>query len=221
MLFSVAGSGQTPINSVPYTIHKPGNYFLHKDLTFGVASGTAITINSSNVTLDFNGHLLVSTVTPPTNPGFGVAVGTDKKAIENVTIKNGTVSRFLVGIDLGGSFASSTGHVVEEMRLTNHFSTGILSADLASGCLVNNNYISNCDKGISDTGKYNQFIRNRTLNCPTAGITCSGFGYLESNFVSNSPNGFNCGELAKLRFNTTLNCTTPFVGGTQITDDNN
>src|SRR5260221_7451535 len=65
----------------------PGNYFLHKDLTFGVASGTAITINSSNVSLDFNGHVLVSTVAPPTNPGLGVAVGTDKKAIENVTVK--------------------------------------------------------------------------------------------------------------------------------------
>ena len=165
--------------------------------------------------------MLVSTVTPPTNPGLGVAVGTDKKPIENVTIKNGTVSRFLVGIDLGGRFASSTGHVVEEMRLTNHFSTGIELADLASGCLVSNNYISNCDKGIGNSGKFSQFIRNRILDCPTAGITCSNFGYLESNFVSNSTNGFNCGALAKLRLNTTLNCTTPFIGGTQITDDNN
>ena len=68
MLLSVPGSGQTPINSVPYTIHKPGNYFLHKNLTFGVASGTAITINSSNVTLDFNGHVLVSTVAPQRTP---------------------------------------------------------------------------------------------------------------------------------------------------------
>jgi hypothetical protein len=32
MLLSVPGSGQIPVNSVPYTIHKPGTYFLHKDL---------------------------------------------------------------------------------------------------------------------------------------------------------------------------------------------
>lgn len=221
MLLLVPGSGQIPVNSVPYTIHKPGNYFLHKDLTYGIAAGTAIVINSSNVTLDFNGHELICTVTPPTNPGSGVAVGTDQKPIENVTIKNGTVSRFLVGIDLGGGFASSKGHVVQGMRLTNHFSSGITSADLVSGCLIKNNYVSGCDKGIQDTGKYNQFLRNRTLDCPTAGITCSSFGYLENNFVSNSTNGFNCSELAKLRFNTTLNCATPFVGGTQIADDNN
>ena len=58
MLLSVASYGQTPINSVPYTISQSGTYVLNKDLFYTPLSGVAITINSGNVNLDFAGHSL-------------------------------------------------------------------------------------------------------------------------------------------------------------------
>ena len=98
MLLSVTSYGQTAINSVPYTITQPGQYFLNKDLsTF--ASGTAIAINSSNVILDFNGHKLINTLGTIVK-AFGVALATNSKPLENVTIKNGTISGFQLGIFL-------------------------------------------------------------------------------------------------------------------------
>ena len=38
MLLSVAGYGQTPITSVPYTISAPGKYILANNLTYFAAS---------------------------------------------------------------------------------------------------------------------------------------------------------------------------------------
>ena len=59
VLFSVASYGQTPINSVPYVISAPGTYVVMQDLSYGLPTGNAITISSSNVTLDFDSHTLV------------------------------------------------------------------------------------------------------------------------------------------------------------------
>jgi parallel beta-helix repeat protein len=222
MLLSVASYGQA-INSVPYTISQPGNYFLIKNLTYSASSGVAIAINSSNVTLDFNDHVLTGpSISPnPTDQPKGVALAYNV-SIENVTIRNGTILGFADGIDLAGaSGQTSTGHVVEGMHTPKNTHIGIF-INYATGCLISNNYVNNVgDYGIAVAGPSDQLIHNRVSNCDV-GIN-GGFGnYLEDNFVSNCRIGFNCTDSSpKLRFNTTINCTTPFIGGTQLTDENN
>lgn len=222
MLLSVTSYGQTAINSVPYTITQPGQYFLNKDLsTF--ASGTAIAINSSNVILDFNGHKLINTLGTIVK-AFGVALATNSKPLENVTIKNGTISGFQLGIFLlSGSNPeiASIGHVVDGMHITFFSFAGIDTAQ-ASSCLITNNFLDGSPSsgvGIELHGGFNQVSHNRVVNC-SAGILSDGQNYLESNFVAQCTTGFDCGN-DKLRFNTTLGCTTAFANGTLVTDDNN
>jgi hypothetical protein len=62
--FAAASFGQTIINSMPYTITAPGNYVLGSNLIYSSASNAAITIISSNVTLDLGGHFLYYPGTP-------------------------------------------------------------------------------------------------------------------------------------------------------------
>jgi hypothetical protein len=226
MLLSVTSYGQIAINSVPYTINQPGQYFLGKDLsTF--ASGTAIAINTSDVILDFNGHTLVNTLGPLVN-AFGVALAT--KQIENVTIKNGTISGFQIGILLaGGNGAGSSDHVVDGMHISRFGFAGIDTYQ-ASSCLITNNFVDGISPSsgsygirLQATAGFNQVSHNRVVNCfegiidgvPSA---VNGQNYLESNFVARCTTGINCTN-DKSRFNTTQGCTNPGTGGaTEMTD---
>jgi hypothetical protein len=100
----------------------------------------------------------------------GIKVGDEINPTESFTIKNGTVFRIRDRDRSGRRSVPSTGHIVEEMRLLRHFSTGVLLPDFASGCLIKNNYASTCPTGIADLGRYNGLICNRVVNCPTTGV---------------------------------------------------
>src|SRR3954454_12050055 len=51
---------RTPISSLPFSINSSGSYYLTGNLQFTAASGHAITISVSNVTLDLMGFTLSS-----------------------------------------------------------------------------------------------------------------------------------------------------------------
>jgi hypothetical protein len=94
--------GQINIAYTPYTISTPGSYIVVHDLTTG-QNLNAISINTSNVTIDLNGHTLY---------GAGSAVGTSGTGIldivaagaNNVDVFNGTVRDFrFAGISLYGN----------------------------------------------------------------------------------------------------------------------
>lgn len=218
-LLSAASYGQTLISSVPYTITSPGTYVLANNFSYGSATGAAITINSANVTLNFNGHFLASTTASPSNSGVTV------NQVQNVTIENGTADGFHYGIYFpnGSGSGVNTGHIVENMRIT-HNNIGIYLY-YGSGCLIQNNYVNgfntNYPVGIYvGQGGGNQLIRNRVLNCYD-GFDVFNDNSLESNFAYNCVFGFGMDYSDKYRFNTTINCATPFVFGTPLTDDNN
>ena len=58
----------------------------------------------------------------------------------------------------------------------------------------------------------NQSIRNQIVNAET-GIRDRGNNYYESNFLVGCALGVQSGPTTKLRFNTTMDCTTSFTGG--------
>jgi hypothetical protein len=104
------------VTSLPATIGTAGVWCMKGDLATGMASGTAITINASNVTLDCN-HFRLG----------GLAAGTSTQAIgigsmsrNNVTVRNCNVRGFLKGINLVGS-----GNVVEDNRLDGNTLYGV------------------------------------------------------------------------------------------------
>jgi hypothetical protein len=133
----------------------------------------------------------------------------------------------IIGFKNGIFIRAGEGGVIESMRLeglSNPHSTGIMTTSSVQGGLLSNNYITDFgDTGIADVDSYTQIIRNRVVNCPTTGIQC-GSGYLDSILYAIAGPVFQCPVGAggvKLRFNTTLACTAPFVGGQLTTNDNN
>ena len=90
----------TAITKVPYVITKPGQYLIKKDLVFTASTGIAITINASDVTLDFGGHFISSSAPQDaTNSNIGVGL-TFPSTAKDITIRNGVLRNFALGIRL-------------------------------------------------------------------------------------------------------------------------
>ena len=76
---------RTPIESLPFSISQSGSYYLTRNLQFSSASGHAITIAVSNVTLDLMGFTLSST-----SGVTGDAIHFNG-GLRNVAINNGAI----------------------------------------------------------------------------------------------------------------------------------
>jgi hypothetical protein len=91
---------RTPISSAPFTISTAGSYYLTGPLT--VASGSGISINTDNVTLDLNGFTIAST--SGVASGNGVSINGNRR---NVWVRNGFIrgtTTFSGGVFAGGGF---------------------------------------------------------------------------------------------------------------------
>ncbi len=211
--------GQTVINSVPYTISAPGTYVLGSNLTYSSAAGAAITILSSNVTLDLAGHYLYFPGTPTSNVGVYV------HNAGNVVIQNGIIAVFTYGvyIEHTGGTALITGDIVENLKLTN-VTDGVVLTTIA-GSIVRDNQITSTSNGTSGAGIFisggGNLVSGNVISGFDEGVFGGGGNYCLENMVSNCSFGLALSGSDKYRFNTTFNCTTPFSGGTALTDNNN
>ena len=90
---------RTPINqaSLPFTINASGSYYVTENLS--VASGNAITINASGVTLDLTGFTITST--SATAAGSAVLLNS---ALHDISILNGHI---VSGVTYNGSSFST------------------------------------------------------------------------------------------------------------------
>ena len=84
------------IDHLPFTITQSGSYYLSRNLQFTAASGHAITITVSEVTLDLRGHTLSSTAAVT---GDGIRINA---SLRNVTVTNGIVTG-ATGVAIVGS----------------------------------------------------------------------------------------------------------------------
>jgi len=113
----------TPIATLPTIITTQGVYCLTGNLTTNMISGNAIEIQTNNVTIDLNGWKL---------GGQAAGLGTYANGIyayqrKNITIRNGTIRGFVYGILLSdvSPYATSQGHLIEDIRADNNTYTGI------------------------------------------------------------------------------------------------
>jgi hypothetical protein len=221
LLLTAVGHTQTVINSIPYTISAPGNYVLGASLTQPGTTGTAITVNAHNVTIDLNGHYLY-------NPNFAAnsafAIYSNNKG--NITVKNGQIIGFYVGVylDNPSSGPYNSGHLVESVRLTN--CTFAIFQTNGTGSVFQANQISTTvagNDGIGFSGGSGNRVNGNVASGYSSafGISSSGGNYIEGNTLSNCSVGVSMGSSDKYRFNTTLNCTTAFSGGTAEFAENN
>jgi len=107
-----------PINALPYTISTSGIYCLTGDLNTAMTSGSAITIDANNVTLDLNSWRLGGLAAGAGTTALGISADQRK----NITIKNGTIRGFYRAIMLTGT---GQGHVVEGLRIEQNRLNGI------------------------------------------------------------------------------------------------
>jgi copper-binding protein NosD len=212
--------GQTIINSVPYTITAPGNYVLGSNLIYSSAAGAAIQIFSSNVTLDLGGHYLYYPGTPTSNVGVYV------HNAGNVTIQNGIIAVFQYGIyfDRTGAAALFSGDIVQNLRLTN-VAFGVVLFNVVGSIVRDNQMASTSNgtfgEGMEIVGGGGNLVSGNVISGFSIGLYSGGIDYFFENTVYNCANGLLMNPSDKYRFNTTFNCTTPFSGGTALTDENN
>jgi hypothetical protein len=122
----------TVVPSVPFEITTQGVHCLKSDFDTALASGVAITVRANNVTLDMNGHKLGNLAAGPGTQAVGISV-----AGSNVTVRNGRVRGYAVGVSLG----NVQGGVVEDLRIDSCWQRGILAAGGAH--LIQRNFVLN------------------------------------------------------------------------------
>src|SRR5262245_17256632 len=97
-----ADEGSIPIYQANTTISSPGSYHLTRDIT--ATSGDAITINSSGVNLDLNGHTVTVT-------GFSAAVSIPSDLTGTVSVSNGRLVGGGSGYGVTNVFGSTSGRL--------------------------------------------------------------------------------------------------------------
>ena len=128
----------TVISSLPFTISAQGSYCLDRNLSTGITTGAAITITTDFVVLDLNGFKVGGGAA-----GFGTQTsGVFSQNHKNITVKNGNIRGFLRGVylkDTSGTFTSSQGHLVEDVRADQNTLAGIVVE--GRGNVVRNNQV--------------------------------------------------------------------------------
>jgi hypothetical protein len=104
-----------PIASLPFSITESGSYYFTGNLTFAAATGHAIQVNASDVTIDLMGFTLAS---ESAVTGSGIQLGS---GIRNVTVRNGTIR----GTSLVGAQETSPGVLDWIIGATGGFTNGV------------------------------------------------------------------------------------------------
>ncbi len=115
----------TEITALPFIITTQGVYCLKKNLNVNLSAdgSAAITINSGNVTIDFNGFRVNNQAPLATNQALGVHAQ-DRK---NITLRNGFIRGFYFGVWLEEiATDASSSHLVEGMKIADSGSYGIV-----------------------------------------------------------------------------------------------
>ncbi len=131
----------TVIDSIPMTITVQGIYCLTGNLASSLTSGNMIEVQTNNVTIDMNGFKL---------GGLAAGAGTTTRGItaldrRNITIRNGAIRGFLLGVLLEGDAATSSGHLLEDLRFDGNTRVGAWVE--GTGNIIRNNQVVNTGPG--------------------------------------------------------------------------
>lgn len=116
----------TNIATLPFTVTSPGIYCFNASLAFPAVSGIAINIASDDVVLDLNGHVLDGSAAGPATTTYGI-LALDRT---NVTVRNGAVRGFYIGVQLAGR--SPQNNLAEDLRVDRSTTYGLVLRGLGS-----------------------------------------------------------------------------------------
>jgi hypothetical protein len=156
---------RTPISALPFTINRPGSYYLTTNLT-GVSGQSGILVLARNVTIDLNGFELVGV--PGASSGIFASVG-----ITNLAVRNGTIRNWPV-YGLGG--ASATQGRYENLSLLYNGSGGLTAGlgSIIADCNFQDNGTGSSTSSLQ-TGAANQ-IRHCTVRGGNGDGIRAGYG---------------------------------------------
>lgn len=161
-----------PISSLPFTISQSGSYYLTGDL---IASGTGITVNSNDVTIDLMGYTISG------GSGFGIYMN----GRSNVEIRNGTIRDFASsGIYEGSTFGE--GHRFINVRVISNGSYGIYLNSKAN-LIKDSTAVGNGSTGIY-AYRGSTVIHNTAYDNGGTGITAGDGSTVTNNTAYNNGN---------------------------------
>ncbi len=217
------GRIQIPGGTTSVAITQPGSYVLTGD----IVTEFAMQIAASNVTLDLNGHHLISTVASSATLSI-------QGAQTNVKIRNGTVVGGVFGISVG---TGAVGLLVEDVDVYGARANGITGANMRAGVLRRCRVFDTGSTTTATTGSTIVFgisisgTGNRVEGCAVSrlvhnnagitplfrGISMGGTGVVEGCLVNSdvavSGTGIEAGSCV-YRGNVVTSFSAPYSGGT-------
>lgn len=127
------------ITTLPAVVDTQGVWCLRGDVNTAMTSGSAISIQANNATIECNGFKVGGMAAGPSSNAYGISAS----GRQNITIRNCAIRGFREGIHLQG--LGGSGHLIEDNRLDNNLVKGILVE--GDGNLVRRNRVY-------DTGGY-------------------------------------------------------------------
>jgi hypothetical protein len=218
----------TAAGGFPYKITSAGSYRLSGNLT-PPTSTNAINVTAPNVTVDLNGFAIAG-------PGSSndAVIGIDAAGIADVTVENGTVTGFGLGVQVGffgivrnlhadmngNGIHAANNTLVEGCTANNATSTPTTGFGIycAAACTITGN-TTNGDPfaGIQCTGNFCNISGNTAIANGAFGIECLGSGCLISgNTIANSGIGIFASDKTSGYGGNILNNSTNVSGGSSI-----
>jgi hypothetical protein len=224
-LLTLAGYAQTPIESLPFIVTKPGKYFFTKDLTVGNSNVGIAILDVSDVTIDLNGFYLRSP--GPYNDQNGIVASN----ADNVVIQNGNFGRFQLG---AVALDHCHGCLLQNLNVTDFRYLGIdlnvctdsivTNCEVRRATAVQNDYDQT---GIKLTGGSGNLVVNTRVSgiltkAGINGIKSTGTNYFQGDYLSNCMTGISMSATDKYRVITTSNCLTATItGGIDVDNKSN
>lgn len=182
-----SGTVEMEITSLPFLINRPGNYYLTKSLT---TTTSGIKIFSPDVNIDMRGYSIVGS-----GKTVSQYIGIENDRFNNISIKNGTISGFL----LGGVFSGAL-NLFDNMIVTDNLQYGLLIEGGGTTIIKNSTALRN---GIG-FWVTNGFIINSVANQNTVGIDAKESS-VSNCIANNNTNSGIDGYESNLKGNTTIN----------------
>jgi hypothetical protein len=186
--------GRIPISSLPFTITASGSYVITRNLQVEDAPG--ITVDADNVTIDLNGFTL---------DGVGTnTVAIDASGRSNLNVTNGTLRRWLTGVNNDTVSGSEDGGILSRLTIedtiygafvprasridTSIFSGATQAAIIANGpaiTVTNSTFFANATAIVSNS--QDNLIQANHFEIPAGGIgvQAGDFVTVRGNFFGN------------------------------------
>ena len=189
-----------PIDTLPFTISQSGSYYLTKNLQFTAASGNAIAITVSNVTLDLMGFTLSSS-SAVTGDAIRISPG-----LREISIINGVIA--------GNTTVTITGNAPNQTWTVAPagFNYGInaITGGASSNCHFGHLRISGCRVAGLEAGNLAIIEQVTATQNGDAGIQASSGSVTNCTAASNGGGGVDCSN------GSVANCTAASNQGTGI-----